>query len=425
MSKHFSNIFWAVMQSPSALPNNGHQDCLVWCMLPTAHTRKISSRSVQRGSALLAFFLVVSVAFLALIVSKLGQVVPPQNKSDEITDSALQAAKAALLGWTVSHADLPGLLLYPDRNNTDGDYDGTSDCPSISGNTSLLGSLPDKIDSNSANFGNCLADQNNSRPIGISYLRDGSGTKLWYAVSQNLLVGYPGSVDPDITTAWLGTPAPFLWLKICSGSGVPIDDVAFVIIAPGPPLVGQNRNAAAPAVSNFLEGIPNGGTGACAGPQSNADTDVNLTFVSTPQTNTFNDKLTYVTKRELINALVVRVINEIRSALDRFHSQYNEYSDAGDNSGECNANSNKNRLPLNNTNTNSGCQGKGLSSLPTWIRSETTKGWFLQTTYVKNSADQVTLTLSNCDTPFVFNWNNTTKRTDVMPSPLQCRKLAP
>ncbi|PHV10649.1 hypothetical protein CSQ89_15020 [Chitinimonas sp. BJB300] len=371
---------------------------------------------------MLVFFLVVSVAFLALIVSKLGQVIPTQSKNDEITDSALQAAKAALLGWTVSHADLPGLLLYPDHNNTDGNYDGTSDCPSISGNASLLGALPDKIDSNSSNFGNCLADQNNSRPFGISYLRDGSGTKLWYAVSQNLLTGYPGPTTPEITTAWLDTPAPSLWLKICNGSSTPIDDVAFVIIAPGPPLGGQNRNAAAPAAINFLEGIPNGGTGACAGSQSNADTDANLTFVSAPQTATFNDKLVFVTKQELITALVPRIVNDVRVELDKFHIQNGQYSAAGDSSGECDATSNTSHLPLNNITPDIGCVGSGLSSLPEWIGLNTTIGWFPEITYNKVNDDEVTLKLTNCAITFTLKWNTTPApgHSDVTRSPPAC-----
>ena len=254
-----------------------------------------------------------------LLVSQLNRA-SGRIDAEKKTAAALAQAKEALIGWAVSNLTTPGMLPYPDRRN-DGDYDGRSDCPAAGIPTSaglLLGKIP-QIGPEAP----CLVPWT---ALNLDVV-DGAGEVLWYAVSRNMVsaLGVAPVINPDI----MNTP-PFPWLVVRDQTGAIINNrVAFVLIAPGSPLPGQNRSGAAPTPIQFLEGI---------GAVTNADSDGNYDggvpacpsgmcedfVMSEPWPSatapTFNDRLLYVTIDELMPLIEKRVAREARQALIAYYN---------------------------------------------------------------------------------------------------------
>lgn len=134
------------------------------------------------------------------------------------TQNSLNQAKQALIAYAVSvypsGNTRPGDLPCPDTNN---DGKKESSCGNMSGSTgqaARLGRLPWK-------------------DLGLPDLRDGSGERLWYAVSNNFKENtrrFPLNSD---------TPGS---IRYVDSDGNVVPDVIAVIIAPGPPI--QRMNAA-------------------------------------------------------------------------------------------------------------------------------------------------------------------------------------
>ena len=82
----------------------------------------------QRGVVLLVMLAVLLLGSAFFLVQRLNLASEAMLR-DETTEHALAEARAALLGWALGHPGRPGMLPYPDRN-ADGNYDGSSDCPS-------------------------------------------------------------------------------------------------------------------------------------------------------------------------------------------------------------------------------------------------------------------------------------------------------
>ena len=174
---------------------------------------------------------IMVIGFTALLVNSLS-LACLHNQRQAITAAALAQAKEALIGYAAGvkftgGAERPGDLPCPDTNN-----DGVAEnsCGNASGSTGQnlrLGRLPWKT-------------------LGLPDLRDGSGERLWYAVSNNfkknsrttvLNSDTPGTITVRSTTGTIlndGTnPDPF------NPGGV-----VAVVIAPGEAL--QRQGAAAP-----------------------------------------------------------------------------------------------------------------------------------------------------------------------------------
>ena len=309
----------------------------------------INLKVKQKGAALIIMAFIIGLAVIAYLLHALD----PQRariEQDKKTVESLNAAKQALIAWSVSHKYTPGQMPWPDRNG-DGVYDGSSDCVTAPFQYSfLLGQLPSKPDTSP-----CL-DPNNGLTVyaGLSTypslgqeFRDGQGNRLWYAVSRNLVydsehnespIINPGMINPPYAvTPYLrqGGTQPYPWLQVLDRNGNLISDkVAVVIIAPSSPIGGQNRAAVAPNASEFLDSFKIGVANYKNSDSALADEDFimgedsrnvpasDLTFV---QPYNFNDKLVYITIDELMAALEKRVGEQVRSSLKTYQDTNGYY----------------------------------------------------------------------------------------------------
>lgn len=198
----------------------------------------------QQGAVLLLMTLVLAVSATAFAFKALNQS-NVQIEREKITLNALTEAKAAVIGWSVSHPNLPGSMPFPDRNG-DGNYDGNSDCYTGTFNYSfLLGQLPWLGQTNP-----CTALPLTGFGVDV---RDGSGNRLWYAVSRNLVHDYQTGTDPIINPGIITSPT-YNWMTVYDKRGNLISNrVAVVIIAPGAIVGAQDRSAAAPNASEYLD----------------------------------------------------------------------------------------------------------------------------------------------------------------------------
>lgn len=137
------------------------------------------------------------------------------------TQNSLNQAKQALIAYAVSvypsGNTRPGDLPCPDTNN-----DGKKElsCGNASGSTgqaARLGRLPWKS-------------------LGLPDLRDGSGERLWYAVSNNFKEDDYNSRHLPLNSDTRGS------IRYVDSDGNIVPDIIAVLIAPGPPL--QRLNAA-------------------------------------------------------------------------------------------------------------------------------------------------------------------------------------
>ncbi|NIR28069.1 MAG: hypothetical protein GWN84_01775 [Gammaproteobacteria bacterium] len=255
----------------------------------------------------------------ALLIDELSAAAKRETSSELRTARALEDAKAALIGFATANPYVPGLLPFPDRNS-DGNYDGNSDCPPVTvvtDDTHLLGHLPWQ-----GKHGPCVGN-----PAAMGDLRDAAGAPLWYGVSKNLVRYSDGATfaDPPVNPDWDdAAPAPWITVRDHDGS-VLSDRVAFLIIAPGEPLQGQDRSTAAPSVENYLDSVTVAGL-----TYSNADFDQDfITYPDsrhTPDPNdSFNDRIVYVTVDELLPLVEHRVIGTVARALAVYESAHGTY----------------------------------------------------------------------------------------------------
>lgn len=290
----------------------------------------------QRGAAFILFFVLMVVGFGIFFLQTSNT---DDRKNEAQTRKALLEAKEALIGFAVStvHTDNGGTirmgrLPWPDRNNDS--YDGRGDqdtSTGMPGNRFMLGNFPRRDDE---------FDGTNIVDIGVD-VRDGSGERLWYAVSPNLVrYGGTGStiqpvVDPSlnlITTNWLT-----IYVHDINGAQIQqIDNVAFVLLAPGSAINGQVRNGIAPPANSYLD---------VSGIRSNSDAinGVPLDFVMAPKrlnlAPAFNDELVYVTRDELLMKVEERAFKEwvdlLRPWLNTYFTTNNFYPYAADTSNAC------------------------------------------------------------------------------------------
>lgn len=239
--------------------------------MPSRMTSQAVSVTGQRGAALLLLLMLVSVGALTVFVTGLNRATQ-QLERDRITNEALAQAKAALIGYAVSDANRPGELLCPDVDNdgqvTLSDYTG-SNCKK------LVGRLPWKS-------------------LGLPELRDGSGEKLWYAVSDAFHANGTASINSD-------TPGALSVTGSMSAT-----QIIAVVFAPGQGLPGQVRDASnINNVEHYLE-------------DTNATSSTD--FVAGNATATFNDRLMPIFHTDLFQKVEKRVAQEARRALLTYYA---------------------------------------------------------------------------------------------------------
>ena len=307
-------------------------------------------RRGQRGAVLLAALTVTLLAGASVLLARVDTTASVRVREATATARALADARRALLGWSVGaglagsgEEHVPGTLPFPDRNTDPNGYDGEADCVTSGlSDRHLIGRLAWAGETSPCP----------SRPLGVE-IRDGSGEVLWYAVSRNL-VNHRGGSAPDrpINPGLLdGAPAyPWLRLVDASGSvllasdGEPLE-IAAVIIAPGPALPGQTRSGAAPDSSQFLDAVTvngvtydNADSDGCrdvvAGAHAHADCPGNAgeEFILYPdsrgtadESDSFNDRIAYITAEELLRAAEVRALGAMAVVLERYRTNHGAY----------------------------------------------------------------------------------------------------
>lgn len=232
---------------------------------------------------LLAFMLVLITGAAYLLVAGLNEHAESYFR-DTQTQVVLGAAKRALLSYAMNYPELraptvkgPGFLPCPDRHAVTDPLFGnpSSNCALATGTT--LGRLPFRI-------------------LGFEDVRDGSGSHLWYAVSDNFK-----NTSSNDTVLNSETPGQ---LSV-DGAG----DVVAVIIAPGEPVASQSGRPSSNE-ADYLE-------------DDNA-TAADGSFVTT-STSEFNDRVVTVTRQEVMQAVERRVISEVRAILAAYRSSYGAY----------------------------------------------------------------------------------------------------
>lgn len=289
----------------------------------------------QKGVALifLAFILGLGATAYLLKTFSVGNL---QANQDQKTYKALGEAKQTLIAWAVSNKYTPGQMPWPDRNG-DGNYDGSSDCVATTFQYSyLLGQLPTQPATSPCldpNTGSVIYTGLSTYPGLGEDLRDAQGNKLWYAVSRNLVRDYEAATNPVINSGTANSPT-YPWLQVLDRNGNVVSNrVAVVIMAPGDPIGGQNRNGAANAseyLDSFQIGVATFNNRGYATPdedfimgEDSRNVSVNDTSLNKPYY--FNDKLVYITIDELVAALEKRVGEEARAALKKYQDTNGYY----------------------------------------------------------------------------------------------------
>lgn len=287
-------------------------------------------RHYQHGAALMVMLVIMVMGGMVFLVSALSSSAL-QTKRDKITADALAQAKEALIGYAVGvnftgGAERPGDLPCPDINN-----DGIAEpsCGNAAGNNQAqrLGRLPWKT-------------------LGISDLRDGSGERLWYAVSNNF--------KKSIRTAVLNSDSPGT-ITIHGLDGNVVNDgsttngAVAVIIAPGNSLTRQDNVSQA---RGCTVGVDCDATDKCTSaspttvPKCNpvnyldiatvgGSTEDNANFIDNSATNGFiqgrikdnsgqlivNDQLLAITQDAIMRPMQKRVAAEVNQCLTDYAAQ--------------------------------------------------------------------------------------------------------
>jgi len=245
----------------------------------------------QKGIAVWAILLLLSGVGAGMLYSVLGASNPRQIAMQKTITSLALAQQALLayanqpLGLTECEANCPrpGDLPCPDRNN-DGNAETTCS------NTARLGRLPWKT-------------------LGIGDVRDGSGERLWYAVSERYK-NNPRLLPLNLDTpgAWSVLSAEGVLWDATQGSGV-----AAVLIAPMQPIVRedgwiQQRLESSSEVAKQYLDIHN---------QDNANPIEKTAngFVMATATTHFNDVVWPITASRMHQAMQKQVLSELKRSL--------------------------------------------------------------------------------------------------------------
>jgi hypothetical protein len=266
----------------------------------------------QRGAALLILLALIIPVLLYAVVAGLsrnsGEIA---RARDQKTYAALAQAKEALIAYAVTYKDthddpannkyyVPGYLPCPDLGPASIVDEGVTAPSCGSSLVSAMGRLP-------------------WRTLGLDALKDGSRECLWYAVSGTYKHS-PNGVSTSTTTSNMMNWDANGQLKVMDADGStylagsasdPSANAVAVIFAPGAAHSGQDRtlasgtdkcggNYSAAAYLDSANGINNS---TLASPSSPAlVTDYN-SFIAGAASDSFNDKLVYITRADIWNAI--------------------------------------------------------------------------------------------------------------------------
>jgi len=231
------------------------------------------------------------VGFAALLVGALS-LSALNSARQERTSAALKKAKEALIGRAVSDDNMPSSLPCPDTND-----DGSSELLSGNDCPSYIGRLP-------------------WRTLNLPDLRDGSGERLWYAMS-------PAFRDDNSAQPLNSNTKGTLLVYDTDGASLQTQagySAVAVIFAPGSTLSTQTRSTVAQqnSAANYLDTAngTNNATGlSYATPR----------FIAGAKTDTFNDRLLFITTQDLMPLVEQRVAGEVKRALDKYFTDNGYY----------------------------------------------------------------------------------------------------
>lgn len=281
-------------------------------------------RSDQRGAALLLLVVTLVLGGAAVFYGLSKPAGSSNAEKDKRTTATLAQARQALIEYASARpiANRPGELPCPDRTN-DGTAEGNCNTPA-----NRVGRFPWST-------------------LGAPDLRDGSGERLWYAVSNNF----------KNNTAV--TPLNSNTLGQLTVTGIaPQNNVIAIVFSVGTVVAGQNRLAAnVNNVTHYLEG-------------ENATT-ADTIFTTAAPSGTFNDRLLAITSAMFFPQVEMRVAREARDFLNAYFNnpavspyRYFPFAHAYGGAGLCAA-SGQGRIPTNPVN----CAGQQTwpSVLPPWF----------------------------------------------------------
>ena len=231
----------------------------------------------ETGAALIALMLVLVLGSGLMSIGWLEAAARSAHRGLR-TESALAAARDALIGYAASYPDQhddrhgPGYLPCPDRT---GNGSPNTPCPARS-----LGWLP-------------------WRRLGLHDPRDGAGERLWYGLDRRFrAIGHKFRPLNADTAADL----------VANGQ----DDVAAVLLAPGEPLSVQNRERGRFDPAQYLE---SGNQTPDDGAYFSRDIAHDATI---PQHSRLNDRTVAISRDELMTAAAGRVLAATRTILERY-----------------------------------------------------------------------------------------------------------
>lgn len=274
----------------------------------------------QRGLALLGLIAMVTVMVLGVYITGLNRSAASmaQDRSQKTT-LALAQAKEALIAYAITFAD--------DPNHIANAVPGFLPCPELTGTAGNEGVEASNCGSGTSRFISQIG-RLPWRSLGLEPIKDGSGECLWYAVSGT----YKNSPTSVITTSTT-TSSMMNWdtngqFAVMANNGVtylaggdasnptspePSNRAVAVIFAPGEPAGGQNRSPDANAracggnysAAAYLDRLTVGGTSFNNGVVS-ATANAITTFIAGNSGSTFNDRLVYITRADIWNAIKKR-----------------------------------------------------------------------------------------------------------------------
>lgn len=274
--------------------------------------RNLTTAQRQKGSALLIILLIVGVGAVTLLVNALNKA-NVQIARDKITAAALAQAKEALIGYaarvslTPTGSPRPGDLPCPDLHALGDALEGSASTPC---NGQALGRLPWKT-------------------LGLPDLRDGSGERLWYAVSVNFKNSTRSGTLNSETTGTITVRDSSGHITF-DGSGT--TGAIAVIVAPGAALTRQDSTVQTRAdagyniATNYLD-IGNGEDNANF---TNSDTNGFIQgSIQASGVTVLNDQIITITPADLMPAIEKRVAGEVRQCLTEYAAETAPFNNQG------------------------------------------------------------------------------------------------
>ena len=318
---------------------------------PGGH-RRHGTRRGQGGAVLLATLALTIVAGAGVLLSRFDGAATLRAREAAVTARALADARRALIGWSVGaglarggEAHAPGVLPFPDRNTDPYGYDGEADCVTSGlSDRHLIGRL--------ARAGE--ASPCPDRALGVE-LRDGSGEPLWYAVSRNLVNHRGGGASRSADQPRPPRPQPpaYPWLRLidangarrdrkrrraardrrgghCPGAAAARSDAVGVRARPCP-LPGLGHRERRDLGQRRLRRLPGRGRrrerahALSQAAPARSSSCIRTPATPRPRSDSFNDRIAWITAEELLRAAEARALGEMAVVLERYRSRHGAY----------------------------------------------------------------------------------------------------